>query len=70
MVNLVPSERFLIVAYQLCARLVSATASENIFEGVLLSVVQRMVYDYPFHSLAHLIALKNGSSKDKTSVAG
>jgi hypothetical protein len=29
-------------------------------------LVQKIVHDYPFHCLNHLVALKNGNSKDKT----
>lgn len=66
--KLIPSERFLIVAYQLCARLVSTSDNEVHFREALLHIVEKIVCDYPYHSLSHLHALKNGGLKEKTSI--
>lgn len=66
----IPSDRFLIITYQLCARLVSVAPFENAdFHGVLQPLVRKIIYDYPFHTLHHLTALKNGNAKDATTVS-
>jgi hypothetical protein len=57
----VPSKTFLPLMYQITARLFSQNQDEGLFFRTLMSFVQSIVLDYPFHTLGFVLALRNVS---------
>ncbi|KAJ8331563.1 Serine/threonine-protein kinase tel1 [Batrachochytrium dendrobatidis] len=75
-VDTLPTHKFLVLMYQISARLMSSTPSaytestnqhnqtvdkEVRFCQVLEILIIRIIKEYPYHSLPHLIAFKNGA---------
>ncbi|KAH6577835.1 hypothetical protein BASA60_002773 [Batrachochytrium salamandrivorans] len=74
-IDFLPPRKFLILMYQISARLMSSTIpstgvasgsiseehQESRFYELLEHLIMRIIKDYPYHSLPHIIALKNGT---------
>ena len=55
----IPSKKFLVVMYQLSARILSVNSGEEEFQDVLTSLLEKMCLDHPYHCLYQIIALTN-----------
>ena len=61
-INQLPTRKFLILMYQISARMLSSNKPEEaLFNEILEQLIVNIVTDYPHHSLPHIIALYNGS---------
>ena len=56
----VPSSKFLVLSYQICGRLGTASQEGNAFPVVLRQLVDRMAAEHPYHTLYHVHALYRG----------
>ena len=56
----VPSRKFLVLSYQICGRLGTASQEGNVFPVVLRQLVDRMAAEHPYHTLYHVHALYRG----------
>ncbi|KAI8822887.1 uncharacterized protein EV422DRAFT_522547 [Fimicolochytrium jonesii] len=57
----VPSSVFLVLLYQLSARLTTSPSDDEVaFQHNLQRILLKITRDHPYHSLYHIIALKNG----------
>jgi hypothetical protein len=67
----IPSRKFLVLMYQLSARILSINSEEKEFFNILCGLIEKMAKDHPFHCLYQLIALRNAEvmKKDATSSA-
>jgi ataxia telangiectasia mutated family protein len=55
----IPSRKFLVVMYQLSARILTVNSGEEEFQDVLTRVLEKMCTDHPYHCLYQIIALTN-----------
>lgn len=65
----IPSRKFLVLMYQLSARILSVDSEEKEFFNILCGLIEKMAKDHPFHCLYQVIALHNTEALKKSTVS-